>query len=78
MSDLEKLARELERSGRAGALRELAASPEARRLAERVDAKAAEEALRSGDAGALAALLRGVLGTDEGRRLAREVEERRR
>ena len=76
MADLEALERELERRGKAGALRELAASEDGKRLAQRLDTGALEAAVRSGDAAALAALLRGVLGTDEGRRLARSVEER--
>ena len=75
MSELEKLGRELERRGKAGALRQLAASEDGRRLAQRLDTEALEAAARSGDAAALAALLRGVLGTAEGRRLAKSVEE---
>lgn len=75
MSDLEELGRELERRGKAGALRELAASADGQRLARRLDTEAVEAAARSGDAAALAALLRGVLGTAEGRRLAKSVEE---
>ena len=75
MSHLDELGKELERRGKAGALRKLAASEDGRRLAQRIDAGAVEAAARSGDAAALAALLRGVLGTAEGQRLARSVEE---
>lgn len=75
MADLEELGKALERRGKAGALRELAASEDGRRLAERLDTRALETAARSGDAAALAALLRGVLGTAEGKRLARQIEE---
>lgn len=73
MASLEELGKELERRGKAEALRQLAASEEGRRLAQRLDAGALEAAARSGDAAALAALLRGVLGTAEGQRLARSV-----
>ena len=75
MADLEALGKALERSGKAEALRALAASEEGRRLARQIDVGAAEAAARKGDASALAALLRGVLGTAEGRRLAQSVEE---
>ena len=73
MASLEELGKELERRGKAEALRQLAASEEGRRLAQRLDTGALEAAARSGDAAALAALLRGVLGTAEGQRLARSV-----
>ncbi|MDO4972856.1 MAG: hypothetical protein Q4E38_01465 [Eubacteriales bacterium] len=75
MADLEKLGRELERSGKAEALRKLAASAEGQRLAQRLDAGAVEAAARGGDAAALRALLGGVLGTAEGRQLIKSVEE---
>ena len=75
MATLEELAKELERRGKAGALRQLAASGEGQRLAQNLDTAALEAAARSGDAAALASLLRGVLGTAEGRKLAESVEE---
>lgn len=53
------------------ALRALAASGEAKRLAEKLDASSAERALRSGDPAQMRALLDGVLATEEGRALAR-------
>lgn len=75
MADLEKLGKELERSGKAAALRRLAASADGQRLAQRLDAGAVEAAARGGNTAALTALLRGVLGTAEGRRLVKSVEE---
>lgn len=75
MPDLEALARELERRGKGDALRRLADSDQGKRLSRQLDAQAVEAAARSGDSRALAALLRGVLGSEEGRQLARRVEE---
>lgn len=75
MAKLEELGKELERSGKADALRRLADSEDGQRLARRLDTDALERAARGGDADALAALLRGVLGTPEGKRLAQSVEE---
>ena len=75
MPDLEALGKELERRGKADALRRLAESGDGQRLAQQLDASAIESAARSGDSAALAALLRGVLGTEEGKRLAKSVEE---
>ena len=39
-----------------------------------IDGKEAERALRAGDSAALQQLLRGVLGTAEGRRLVTELQ----
>ena len=39
-----------------------------------IDTRAVEQAARSGDAAALSALLRSVLSTEEGKRLARQAE----
>ena len=48
MQDLADVTRALERSGRAGAIRELAASADGQKLGGLVDAQAAERALKSG------------------------------
>ena len=99
MQDLEKLERELARSGKKDALQRLAASEDGRRLSGMIDADAAQEALQSGDSATLnnrlreqaevilldhdpveisssrlRQLLRGVLSTDEGRRLAADIQ----
>ncbi len=75
MQDLTDVTRALERSGRAGAIRELAASADGQKLGGLVDAQAAERALKSGDAAALREALGRVLATDEGKRLAESVRK---
>lgn len=74
MQNFEELGRELERRGKTGALKKLAESDDGQRLARSLDAGAVAEAAKSGDPAALAKLLRGVLSTPEGQRLARGVE----
>lgn len=74
MADLKALEAELRRRGKTEALQKLAATAEGQRLAAALDADTVAAAGR-GDGTALSALLRGVLGTDEGRQLLRRVEE---
>lgn len=74
MQDLEKLAQELRRRGKADGIRALAASEEGQKLRSMIDGREAERALRSGDSAALQRLLRGVMGTDEGQRLAAKLQ----
>ena len=74
MANLEALGRELERRGKTGDLKRLAESADGQKLGQAIDARAVEEAERSGEAAALSALLRSVLSTEEGRRLARQAE----
>lgn len=74
MQDLEKLAQELRRRGKTEGIRALADSADGRKLGSMIDGEAAQRALRSGDSAALQQLLRGVLGTDEGRRLVTELQ----
>jgi len=73
MPNFEQLGRELERRGKTQALRELAASGDGARLAAMLDRDGLADAAGRGDAAALRALLGGVLGTEEGRRLAESV-----
>ncbi len=75
MPDFEELGKELERRGKTGALKSLAESDDGQRVARSLDAAAVARAARSGDSAALASLLRGVLSSPEGQRLARSVEE---
>ena len=56
------------------ALRRAADSADARALAARFDGRRAEAALKAGDTAALEALLRQVLATPEGQRLADTVK----
>ena len=75
MANWEALGRELERRGKPGDLKRLAESADGQKLGQMIDARAVEQAARSGDAAALSALLRSVLATEEGRRLAGEAEK---
>ncbi len=73
MQDLEKLAQALQRQGKADGLRALADSADGRKLGQMIDGAAVEKAVKGGDSAALQQMLRGVLSTDEGRRLAENL-----
>ena len=75
MPNFEALGKELERRGKTEDLKRLAESADGQRLGRMIDAQAVEQAARSGDSAALSALLRGILSTDEGKRLAKSVED---
>ena len=70
MKDLDKLGNELKKSGKSEALMKLAESPDAKAVGRLVDAESVRKAAKSGDMAALQDILRGVLSTDEGKRLA--------
>ena len=70
MMDMEKLGAELLAGRQGGAIRDMANSPEAKKLGAAIDPAAAERAVRSGDAAQLKALLSQILSTDEGKALA--------
>ena len=70
MKAIEKLGSELRKSGRSEALMKLAESPDGKAVSRLVDAESLSRAAKSGDTAALREILRGVLSTDEGRRLA--------
>ena len=74
MQDWEKLGSELFNGPRGDDLRAAAASPEGRALEKKLDSAAVERMVRSGDPEQLKALLRTVLATEEGRRLAEKLE----
>ena len=71
--DAEKLARELERSGKGEALRQLGSSAEGKKLERMIDGEALQKALHSGDAASLKKMLGALLATPEGRALAEDV-----
>ncbi len=75
MQDLEKLAQELRRQGKAEGIRALADSADGRRLGQMIDGSAVEQAVKSGDSAALQQILSGVLRTAEGRRLAEDLRK---
>ena len=70
MKDLERLGSELKKSGKSEALMKLAESPDGKAVGRLVDAESVRKAAKSGDMAALQDILRGVLSTDEGKRLA--------
>ena len=70
MKDLDKLGNELKKSGKSEALMKLAESPAGKAVGRLVDAESVRKAAKSGDMAALQDILRGVLSTDEGKRLA--------
>lgn len=73
--DLNKAAEELYKSGRADKLKGLADSEEAKRLTDMLDKEKVERAAMSGDGAALRDILRQVLTTDEGKRLAGRISD---
>lgn len=75
MQSFEDIGRELKRSGKAGELEALAQSAEGQRLAAMLNADELTRAAQAGDTRALRALLGTVLGTDEGRRLAANIQK---
>ena len=75
MERLEELSRRLQRQGKDWQIRALAESGDGQKLGAMLDGKALEQAARSGDGEALRKLLSSVLATEEGQRLARQVQE---
>lgn len=74
MQSFDELARRIEREGKGDEIRALAESADGRRLESLLDKSALENAARTGDAEALGDMLRRVLNTDEGKRLAASVQ----
>ena len=75
MQDLEKLARELRQQGKTESIRALADSADGQKLGQMIDAGAVEKAIKGGDSAALQQILRGVLSTAEGQRLAENLRK---
>ena len=73
--DIEKITGELERSGKADKLRELAYSEDCRALGAMLDAATVAKAVASGDSSAIGGILRQVLSTEEGKRVAQKINE---
>ena len=71
--DAEKLARELERSGKGEALRQLGSSAEGKKLESMIDGAALQKALQSGNTASLKKMLGALLSTTEGKALAEDV-----
>ena len=75
MQDLEQLGRQLQKSGKADAVKKLAETPEGKRLGAMLDGKAVEAAAKKGDTAALQGIWQQVLATGEGRALAAQLQE---
>ena len=75
MQDWSSVEKALQQSGRADALKKLADSAEARRMAGKLDPDAVRRAAQRGDTEALKSLLGGALATEEGKRLARQLRQ---
>lgn len=75
MQDWDALNRQLRQSGKTDDLRKLAESGDARRLAGQLDADAVRRAASGGDSEALKKLMGSVLATEEGQRLARQLQK---
>ena len=73
IQDFENIGRELERRGKGESIKKLAESADGQRLSQMIDAKAVENAAKSGDSEALKNILGSVLRTAEGQRLAENV-----
>jgi len=75
MKNFEEIGRELERSGKADRIKQLAESSDGQKISRMIDAKAVENAAKSGDSQALRNMLSTVLSTDEGKRLAQQLSD---
>lgn len=75
MKDLENLGRRLEQSGKSDKLRQLADSADGKAVSRMVDAEKIGKAAKSGNMAALQDILRGVLSTEEGKRLAENLKK---
>ena len=73
MKNFEDIGRELERSGKADRIKQLAESADGQKISRMIDAKAVENAAKTGDSQALKGMLGAILSTDEGKRLAGEL-----
>lgn len=73
--DIEKITSELERIGKADKLRKLADSEDCRALGAKLNADELAKAVASGDSNAIGGILRQVLSTEEGKRMAQKINE---
>ena len=73
VQNLDQMTQELRRQGKAEGIRALADSADGQKLAGMIDAAAVEKAVKGGDSAALQQILRGVLSTAEGQRLAANI-----
>ena len=74
MNNFEDIGRELARRGKTEELRRLADSAEGQRLSQTAEAAAIARAAKAGDSAALQQLIKQILSTPEGRKLADDVQ----
>ena len=75
MRDLERVERELRRQGKGAALQKLADSADGQALQKMLDSQTVRRAAEGGDSAAIRRMLGTVLGSDEGRRLAQQIQD---
>lgn len=73
MQNFKTLGEELGKSGKGKILEELANSPDGQKLCNELNMEKAEKAAKSGDVAAMQSIIKGVLETEEGKRLAESV-----
>ncbi len=73
--DFDKIGKQLEKSGKADKIQEIANSKDGERLASMLDGAEVEKAARTGDFAALQGILKQVLSTEEGQRIAKKLGE---
>lgn len=73
--DIEKIGKELAKSGRFDKIKAMADSEDGRKLSAMLNTDNIEKAAKSGDTETLKGILNQVLGTEEGRRLAQQISE---
>lgn len=73
--DIGKYSEAILKSKNSGALQKLAEGADGKKIMQMVDTAALEQAAQKGDTAALSAMLRKVLTTPEGQRLAAQVKK---
>lgn len=74
MQNFENIGRELSRRGKTDDIKLMAQSADGQKIGQMVDAKALEQAAKSGDSAAMRSILSSILSTEEGKRLAENVK----
>lgn len=73
MKNIENIGRELELSGKADKIKKLALSEDGKKLSAMFDAGAAAKAAENGDTDAMKNIVKDVLKSEEGKRLAEQL-----
>ena len=75
MKNFEEMERKLAQSGKQDAVRAIAESKDGQQLLRKLDTDRVERAMQSGDGDALRQILMDVLKTNEGRRIAKQLND---